>query len=148
MIKSELVIGNSYRWQFQKEELVYLGEKYSGNGYWHQFAKKENTDIIWCEILDGELKLIIEYKPTIENELEFERSIDNIPHNIGSHHILTELETGRVVAVFYNDYDLDIVISMLRKYENMKKAISEIKKLEFTPRMISGVFDILNKLED
>ncbi|RLF56013.1 MAG: hypothetical protein DRN27_10005 [Thermoplasmata archaeon] len=36
-------------------------------------------------------------------------------HVISSDVIMTEKETGRVVAVFYNDYDLDDVLEQLKK---------------------------------
>ncbi len=51
-------IGDKYNWINQSERLVYLGNNWSGNGYWHQFAKVESPDVVWCEILDSELKLI------------------------------------------------------------------------------------------
>ncbi len=36
-------------------------------------------------------------------------------HSITSKNILTDKETGRVVAVFYNDYDLNDVVEQLEK---------------------------------
>ena len=58
---------------------------------------------------------------------EFEK--DTIPgsHTIESHNILTEKETGRVVAVFYNDYDLDAVLEL---QEKLKKAESDLSWAE------------------
>jgi hypothetical protein len=45
--------------------------------------------------------------------------MDDIPgcHEIMSDNVLHCAETGRVVAVFYNDYDLDDVISKISKPE-------------------------------
>lgn len=43
---------------------------------------------------------------------EFERNTTLGDHEIKSHQILVEKETGRVVAVFYNDYDLNEVLKM------------------------------------
>ena len=63
--KIELKIGKKYNWVNQQERLVYLGENYSGNGYWHQFAKIEYPDIVWCEVLDSDLRMIEETKATI-----------------------------------------------------------------------------------
>ena len=60
MKKSEIVIGGRYNWEHQKERLVYLGENLSGNGYWHQFANIKLGSEVWCEVLDSELKMIVE----------------------------------------------------------------------------------------
>lgn len=54
----KLVIGGPYNWIGQPERLVYLGKNWSGNGYWHQFAKVENPSVVWCEILDSDLHMI------------------------------------------------------------------------------------------
>lgn len=53
-------IGGYYNWYGQSERLVYLGRNWSGNGYWHQFAKVESPTIVWCEILDSDLHMIEE----------------------------------------------------------------------------------------
>jgi len=42
--------------------LVYLGNNWSGNGYWHQFAKVESHDVVWCEVLGSDLHMIEETK--------------------------------------------------------------------------------------
>ena len=60
-------IGKKYNWKNQPERLVYLGYNWSGNGYWHQFAKIEPGDVchseaVWCEVLDSDLKMIEETK--------------------------------------------------------------------------------------
>ena len=57
-----LVKGKRYNWIGQPERLIYLGENWSSNGYWHQFAKVESPDIVWCECLDSDLKNIEETK--------------------------------------------------------------------------------------
>jgi hypothetical protein len=44
-------------------------------------------------------------------------------HQIESSNILLEKETGRVVAVFYNDYDLDDVMYQI----STKKGCDDIK---------------------
>jgi hypothetical protein len=52
----ELEIGQRYSWIGQPERLVYLGRNFSGNGYWHQFAKvNDTTRWIWCEVSDSDL---------------------------------------------------------------------------------------------
>ena len=48
-------IGGKYNWINQPERLVYLGNNWSGNGFWHQFAKVESPKEIWCECLDSDL---------------------------------------------------------------------------------------------
>jgi len=60
MKANQMEIGRKYNFINQPERLVYLGENYSGNGYWHQFAKVESPDVIWNESLDSELNLLEE----------------------------------------------------------------------------------------
>lgn len=57
-------IGGRYNWIGQQERLVYIGRKWSGNGYWNQFAKVEYPEIVWCEVLDSDLKMIEKTKGT------------------------------------------------------------------------------------
>ena len=53
----DLVIGNKYNWKNQDEKLVYLGFNFSGNGYWHQFAKVDDLEeTVWCEVQTAELE--------------------------------------------------------------------------------------------
>jgi hypothetical protein len=53
-----LVIGEKYNFKHQSERLIYIGKNFSGNGYWHQFAKTEEPDIVWSEMLDSDLHMI------------------------------------------------------------------------------------------
>lgn len=53
-------VGGNYNWIGQPERLVYLGHNWSGNGYWHQFAKVESPDEVWCEVLSSDLCLFEE----------------------------------------------------------------------------------------
>lgn len=55
-----MIIGNRYNWKNQPERLIFLGRNWSGNGYWNQFAKVESPEIIWCEVLDGDLHMLEE----------------------------------------------------------------------------------------
>ena len=48
-------IGKRYNWKNQPERLVYLGDNLSCNGYWHQFAKVESPDVVWCEVKGDQL---------------------------------------------------------------------------------------------
>ena len=53
-------VGDKYNFRGQPERLVYLGNNWSGNGYWHQFAKVESPNDVWAEMLDSDLKNIEE----------------------------------------------------------------------------------------
>ena len=53
-------IGDKYNWPGQPERLVYLGRNRSGNGYWHQFAKVESPETVWCEVVDADLHMLEE----------------------------------------------------------------------------------------
>lgn len=57
---TKLIKGKKYNWRNQPERLIYLGKNWSGNGYWHQFAKVETPTEVWCECLDSDLELIEE----------------------------------------------------------------------------------------
>lgn len=47
-------IGGRYNWKYQPERLIYLGKA----GNWHQFALVDDPDVVWCEVLDGDLDKI------------------------------------------------------------------------------------------
>lgn len=51
-----------YNFKSQPERLIYLGHNLSGNGYWHQFAKVDNVEVVWAEMLDSDLNMIEETK--------------------------------------------------------------------------------------
>lgn len=53
-------IGGRYNWKGQPERLIYLGLCEPRNGRWHQFAKVEAPSVVWCEVLDSDLRLIEE----------------------------------------------------------------------------------------
>jgi hypothetical protein len=57
-----MVLNGRYNWKGQKERLIYIGHNLSGNGFWHQFVKVEEPNIIWCEVLTDELDMIEETK--------------------------------------------------------------------------------------
>lgn len=57
-------IGKKYNWKNQPERLIYLGNNWSGDGYWHQFALVEDPKEVWSECLDSDLKGIEETKQT------------------------------------------------------------------------------------
>ena len=55
-------IGTHYNWKNQQERLIYIGFNFSGNGYWHQFVKVDDPDVVWCEIQESNLADIEETK--------------------------------------------------------------------------------------
>lgn len=57
-------IEGKYNWKGQPERLVYMGTKhYPGDRRtWHQFAKVETPDVVWCEVLDSDLPSFEETK--------------------------------------------------------------------------------------
>jgi len=61
-VSHNMKLGGKYNWKNQPERLIYLGNNWSGNGYWHQFAKVEEPSKIWCEIKNTELHMIEETK--------------------------------------------------------------------------------------
>jgi len=57
--KDSLLVGDKYHWTCDPEtKLVYLGKK----GVWHQFAKTNAPDAVWCEVLDDDLHMLEETK--------------------------------------------------------------------------------------
>lgn len=56
MKPDQMIKGGHYNWKNQKERLIYLGENWSGNGYWHQFALVEEPTKVWCEVKDYQLE--------------------------------------------------------------------------------------------
>lgn len=53
----ELKEDGRYNWKNQPERLIYIGRKhYPGDRRtWHQFAKVEQPDVVWSEVLESEL---------------------------------------------------------------------------------------------
>ena len=49
----KLEVGKKYKWKHEPQVLIYVGK----NNGWHQFALV-NTDELWCECLDSDLKLM------------------------------------------------------------------------------------------
>ena len=54
-----LVIGGKYNWKNQPERLIYLGV-YIGGGRWHQFAKVDSQNVVWCEVHTSDLCMMEE----------------------------------------------------------------------------------------
>ncbi len=55
---TNFVVGNKYNWKNQPERLVYLGLA----GKWHQFAKVDSPDVVWCEVQTADLQHFEETK--------------------------------------------------------------------------------------
>lgn len=58
----QLENGKKYNWKNQEERLIYIGNNWSGNGFWHQFEKIDEPGIVWCEVQDSDLANIEETK--------------------------------------------------------------------------------------
>ena len=54
---NNIIEGGLYNWRNQKERLIYLGCNFSGNGFWHQFAKVESPEVVWSEVQGNELEM-------------------------------------------------------------------------------------------
>ena len=54
--------GTKCNWINQPERLIYLGYNWSGNGFWHQFSKVDNPDVVWCEVPDSDFDRFEETK--------------------------------------------------------------------------------------
>lgn len=51
-----LKVGGRYNWRGQLQRLVYLRKL----GAWHQFAKVDAPDVVWCEVLTSDLFMLEE----------------------------------------------------------------------------------------
>ena len=62
MTPSTLVPGGRYNFRLQPERLVYLGvHRYPGDRRdWYQFALVNNPDSVWSELLDSDVREIID----------------------------------------------------------------------------------------
>jgi len=84
--------------------------------------------------------LITRPKPLqpVLNKEEFEYCNDSGTHNITSEHILCCAETGRVVAVFYNERDLLAATGLIKKVELIDGEFYKFETLTFPER---GIYD-------
>lgn len=66
-----MVVGGKYNWKGQEERLVYLGRRrYPGDSRgWFQFAKVDQPEIVWCEVLEADL-------PSLEETADTEVLLD------------------------------------------------------------------------
>lgn len=56
----KIEIGKTYKFRGSTEELTYMGENWSGNGYWHQFSKVDKPNIVWAEMITSDLAMLEE----------------------------------------------------------------------------------------
>jgi len=49
------VVGSEYRWKNKPQNMYYMGKA----DIWFQFALV-GTDVVWCELLQGDLKYLVE----------------------------------------------------------------------------------------
>lgn len=53
----KLVLDGKYNWKYDpRTPLIFLGKK----GAWNQFAKVDEPDVVWCEVLDEDLHMLEE----------------------------------------------------------------------------------------
>lgn len=62
---TNLVVGGKYNWKGQPDRLEFMGVKrYTGDArVWYQFAKVEQPDVVWSEVLGGDLASFEVTKP-------------------------------------------------------------------------------------
>lgn len=53
---NSMVKGGRYNWKHQSERLVYVGKV----GAWHQFEKVNEPNIVWCDVLEEDLRMLEE----------------------------------------------------------------------------------------
>ena len=58
-------IGGKYNWRGQPERLVYMGLCEPRNGRWHQFAKVDAPEVVWCEVTDEDLSSFEATEPPV-----------------------------------------------------------------------------------
>jgi hypothetical protein len=70
-----LIKGNRYNWKNQPERLVYIGMCDPRNGHWHQFAKVESPEVVWCEVLASDLHMLEETKDQPMTNITIDRAL-------------------------------------------------------------------------
>ena len=63
MNATDLKLKGRYNLKHQPERLIYLGVEIS-NGPWHQFAKVESPNTVWCEARSADLSMFEETNET------------------------------------------------------------------------------------
>jgi hypothetical protein len=60
--------GDRYNWKNQPERLVYIGMCEPRNGLWHQFAKVDEPNVVWCEVQPKDMHMLEETKQGGQDE--------------------------------------------------------------------------------
>jgi hypothetical protein len=60
--------GDRYNWKRQPERLVYIGMCEPRNGRWHQFAKVDEPNVVWCEVQPQDMHMLEETKQGDQDE--------------------------------------------------------------------------------
>ena len=99
--------------------------RYAVDHYWrysairgYRLAKFNNTISVFKRLLRAIMNI------EQERELFEVGEYSALPHEISSTHTMVEKETGRVVAVFYNDYDLESCVEQMQARAKVPSWIS------------------------
>lgn len=65
MTREAMKMYGRYNWRGQPERLVYIGRNWSGNGFWNQFEKLGQPGVVWCEVLDSDLRMLEATPPSL-----------------------------------------------------------------------------------
>jgi hypothetical protein len=76
---SGLVLHGRYNFIDQPERLIYIGENWSSNGYWHQFEKVGESGV-WCEIKDDQINLLEVTNDNSDDEFDSVVIMGGMPH--------------------------------------------------------------------
>ena len=61
-LNNGMVLGGFYNWVGQNDQLIYIGDSWSGDAYLHQFVKENSPDEewreVWCEVLTRDLHML------------------------------------------------------------------------------------------
>lgn len=56
--QSVFKVGDFCNWKHDPVRLIYLGMGIGPSRNWHQFAKVESPDVVWCEVLQADLHML------------------------------------------------------------------------------------------
>lgn len=63
-----LVVGDRYKHKQGSIVVIYLGHNWSRDGYWHQFARVEEPNIVWTEFKASGLRGLEHVPETVKHE--------------------------------------------------------------------------------
>lgn len=61
-------VGDLCNWKCTPERLIYLGMGTGPSRNWHQFAKVESQDVVWCEVLQSDLHMLEKTADSVCND--------------------------------------------------------------------------------